>query len=40
MKFMRDNLSMPDLKLFKVENSGNTELYLENGNRKTNPCPN
>jgi hypothetical protein len=40
MKFMKNYLNMPDLKLFKVENSGNTELYLENGNRKTNPCPN
>ena len=40
MKFMRDNLNMPGLKLFKIEDSGNTEIYLDNGNRITKSCPN
>ena len=40
MKFMKDNLTMPGLKLFKIEDIGNTEIYLENGNRKTKSCPN
>ncbi|MDR2205675.1 MAG: hypothetical protein LBE36_05915 [Flavobacteriaceae bacterium] len=40
LKFVRDKMNMTGLKLFKVENNGkNTEIYLENGSRKTNPCP-
>lgn len=40
MKFMGNNLNMPGLKLFKVDENGNTELFLLKGNRRTNPCPN
>lgn len=39
MKFMKENLNIQGLKFFKIEDSGNTEIYLENGNRKTKSCP-
>ncbi|MPT33018.1 MAG: hypothetical protein E2600_15410 [Chryseobacterium sp.] len=41
LKFVKDNMNMTGLKLFKVGSSGtNTEIYLEGGNRKTKDCPN
>ena len=37
---MRDNMPFQGLKLFKVDSNGDsTEIYLENGNRKTKACP-
>lgn len=38
LKFVNDKMNMSGLKLFKVENMKNTEIYLENGNRKTKQC--
>jgi len=38
LKFVSDKMNMSGLKLFKVENMKNTEIYLENGNRKTKQC--
>ena len=40
LKFVKDKMNMSGLKLFKVgSNDTNTEIYLENGNRKTKQCP-
>ena len=40
LKFARDHMNMPGMKLYKTESNGtNTEIYLENGNRKTKKCP-
>lgn len=40
LKFVKDKMNMTGLKLFKVGSNGtNTEIYLENGNRKTKQCP-
>jgi len=39
LKFSEKHMPMPGMKLFKVQNSGNTEIYLENSNRKTKLCP-
>ncbi|WP_312091063.1 hypothetical protein [Chryseobacterium sp.] len=39
LKFAEKNMPIPRMKFYKVENSGNTEIYLENGNRKTKSCP-
>ena len=39
LKFTKENLNMPGMKLFKIENSGNTEIFLKpNNSRDTNPC--
>ncbi|MCX8526497.1 hypothetical protein OF897_21520 [Chryseobacterium formosus] len=39
LKFTQKYMPMPGMKLFKVESTGNTEIYLENGNHKTKECP-
>ena len=40
LKFVKDKMNVTGLKLFKVSSSGtNTEIYIENGNRKTKQCP-
>uniref|UniRef100_UPI001628A226 hypothetical protein n=1 Tax=Chryseobacterium echinoideorum TaxID=1549648 RepID=UPI001628A226 len=39
LAFVNKYMKMPGLKLYKVEDTGNTEIYLENGNRKTKNCP-
>lgn len=39
LKFTQKHMPMPGMKLFKVASDGNTEIYLENGNRKTKKCP-
>ena len=39
LKFAKANLNMPGMKLFKIESSGNTEIFLKpNNNRDTKPC--
>ncbi|MDV7696311.1 hypothetical protein N6B72_05195 [Chryseobacterium soli] len=39
LKFAKKSLSMPGMKLFKVESSGNTEIFLKpNNTRDTKPC--
>ncbi|WEK69132.1 MAG: hypothetical protein P0Y62_14930 [Candidatus Chryseobacterium colombiense] len=38
LSFVNKYLNMPGLKLYKVEDTGNTEIYLENGSRKTKKC--
>lgn len=32
-------MPLEGLKLYKVESTGNTEIYLENDIKKPNPCP-
>lgn len=40
LKFVSEKMNMAGLKLFKRDSNGtNTEIYLENGQRKTNECP-
>ncbi|OCK51915.1 hypothetical protein BA768_14415 [Chryseobacterium sp. CBo1] len=39
LKFLRDKMPLNGLKLYKVESTGNTEIYLENDTKKPNPCP-
>ncbi|WP_426482513.1 hypothetical protein [Chryseobacterium sp. R2ACT005] len=40
LKFMKDKMNMVGFKLFKIDSDGtNTEIYLENGSRKTRQCP-
>ncbi len=40
LKFVGKNMNMTGLKLYKTDNNGtNTEIYLENGKRKTSDCP-
>lgn len=40
LKFAADHMNMQGMKLYKTESNGtNTEIYLENGNRKTKKCP-
>lgn len=40
LKFVKDKMNMVGFKLFKINSDGtNTEIYLENGNRKTKQCP-
>lgn len=40
LKFVKNKMNMAGLKLFKVSSSSsNTEIYLENGSRKTRQCP-
>ncbi|WP_194293675.1 hypothetical protein, partial [Chryseobacterium sp. Hurlbut01] len=39
LKFTQKYMPMPEMKLFKVESDGNTEIYLDNGNRRTKKCP-
>ncbi|WP_144284027.1 hypothetical protein [Chryseobacterium echinoideorum] len=39
LAFVNKYMNMQGLKLYKVEDTGNTEIYLENGNRKTKKCP-
>lgn len=39
LNFARVNLNIPGMKLFKIENSGNTEIFLKpNNKRDTNKC--
>ncbi|UKB80225.1 hypothetical protein [Chryseobacterium sp. MEBOG07] len=40
LKFVKDKMNMVGFKLFKINSDGtNTEIYLENENRKTKQCP-
>ena len=40
LKFVKDKMNLTGMKLYKTESDGtNTEIYLENGNRKTKKCP-
>lgn len=39
LKFVDKHMPMPGLRMYKVEDQTNTEIYLENGNRKTRTCP-
>ncbi len=40
LKFVGTKMNMTGLKLYKAGSNGtNTEIYLENGKRKTNDCP-
>lgn len=40
LKFVDNKMNFPGMKLFKIESNGtNTEIYLENGERKTRTCP-
>lgn len=40
LKFVKDKMNIQGMKLYKTESNGtNTEIYLENGNRKTKKCP-
>lgn len=38
LKFVRDKMNFPGMKLFKIESTGNTEIYLDGGIRKTKKC--
>lgn len=39
LKFMRDKMDSRPFKLYKYEDTGNTEIYLEGNSRKTKKCP-
>lgn len=39
LKFIRDQMNFPGLKLYKSDSNGNTEIYLDGNNRKTKKCP-
>lgn len=38
LKFVRDKMNFPGMKLFKIESTGNTEIYLDGNNRRTKKC--